>query len=40
MRHVGMRRVVGDGVDAGLRHDLARPVFLRHGCPIKLIDDP
>jgi hypothetical protein len=26
---------VGDGVDAGLRHDLARPVFLRHDDPSK-----
>jgi hypothetical protein len=34
--------VVGDGVDAGLRHDLARLVFLRHklSSRIKLIDDP
>jgi hypothetical protein len=31
--HVGVRRIVRDGVDAGLRHDLARLEFLRHGCP-------
>jgi hypothetical protein len=29
VRHVGMRRVAGDSVDAGLRDDFARPVFLR-----------
>ena len=28
--HVGMRRIAGDGVDAGFRHDLARLVSLRH----------
>jgi hypothetical protein len=40
VRHAGMRGIVGDGVDAGLRHDLARLVFLRHGGPpIKLIHD-
>jgi hypothetical protein len=39
MRHVGMSRIVGNRLDAGLRHDLARPVFLRHGWPRKLIDD-
>jgi hypothetical protein len=33
VRHVGVLRIVGDSVDAGLRHDLARPVFPRHGCP-------
>ena len=26
VRHVGMRRIVSDGVDAGLRNNLARPV--------------
>ena len=36
VRHVGMRRVVGDRVDAGLRHDFARLEFLRHGCPPNL----
>ena len=30
-RHSGMRRIVGDRVDAGLQHDLAGLVFLRHG---------
>src|SRR5690242_12273852 len=35
VRHVGVRRIVGDGVDAGLRHDLARPVFLRHDDPFQ-----
>jgi hypothetical protein len=29
VRHVGMCRVAGDSVDAGLRDDFARPVFLR-----------
>src|SRR2546428_12573387 len=33
VRHVGMRPIVGDGVDAGLRHDLAGLEFLRHGWP-------
>src|SRR2546423_2248317 len=33
VRHVGMRRIVGDGVDAGLRHDLSGLEFLRHGWP-------
>ena len=28
VRHVGMRRIMSDGVDAGLLHDLTRPVFL------------
>jgi hypothetical protein len=28
MRHVGVRRIVGNRVDAGLRHNLTRPVFL------------
>ena len=27
VRHVGVRRIVREGVDAGLRHDLARPVY-------------
>src|ERR1700756_3891726 len=35
MRHVGVRRVVGDGVDAGLRHDFARLVFLCQDDPSK-----
>ena len=30
VRHVGMRGIVGDRVDAGLRHDLAGLLFLRH----------
>src|ERR1700758_861225 len=39
MRHVGVRRIMGDGVDAGLRHDFTRFVLLRHGVlRIKLID--
>lgn len=33
VRHVGVRRIVGDGVDPGLRHDFARFVFLRHDGP-------
>src|SRR5215469_7763593 len=32
MRHVGVREIVGDGVDAGLWDDLAQLVFLRHSC--------
>jgi hypothetical protein len=40
VRHSGMRRIVGDHVDAGLRHDLAGLVFLRHVMlRIKLIND-
>jgi hypothetical protein len=41
VRHVGMRGIVGNCLDAGLRDDLARPEFLRHRCPPlgKLIDD-
>jgi hypothetical protein len=35
MRHVGVRGIVSDRVDAGLRHDLARPVFMRHDDPPK-----
>jgi len=31
MRHVGVRRIVRNRIDAGLRHDLAWLVFLRHG---------
>jgi hypothetical protein len=31
VRHSGMRRIMGDRVDAGLRHDLAKLVFLGHG---------
>ena len=27
VRHVGMRGIVGNHIDAGLRHDLARSVF-------------
>jgi hypothetical protein len=30
VRHVRMRGIVGDCVDAGLRDNLARPEFLRH----------
>jgi hypothetical protein len=33
VRHVHMRGIVGDRVDAGLRHNLARLEFLRHGWP-------
>jgi hypothetical protein len=34
VRHVDVRRIVGgDGVNTGLQHNSARPVFLRHGCP-------
>jgi hypothetical protein len=33
VRHVRMHGIVGNRVDAGLRHDLARPEFLRHGWP-------
>src|SRR5690242_7220289 len=35
VRHVRMRGIVGDRVDAGLRHDLARLEFLRHHAPPK-----
>jgi hypothetical protein len=35
VRHVGVCRIVGDRVDAGLRHDLARPVFLSHDDPLE-----
>jgi hypothetical protein len=31
VRHVGVREIVGDGVDAGLRYDLTGLVFLRDG---------
>src|SRR5262245_36228994 len=30
VRHVGVRRIMGDRVDAGLRHYFSRPVLLRH----------
>src|SRR5215510_9165403 len=33
VRHVGMPRIMGDRVDAGLRDDLAGLVFLSHSCP-------
>src|SRR5437899_6884988 len=33
VRHVGIRRVVGNRVNAGLRHDLPGLEFLRHGWP-------
>src|SRR5580693_3903698 len=33
VRHVGMRGIMRNGVDAGLRDDLAQPEFLRHGWP-------
>jgi hypothetical protein len=40
VRHVGMRGIVPDRVDAGLRHDFAGLVFLHHVLlRIKLIDD-
>jgi exodeoxyribonuclease III len=35
VRHVGVRGIVGDCVDSGLRHDIAGPEFLRHGWPPK-----
>jgi hypothetical protein len=41
VRHVGVHRIVLDDVNAGLRHDLARLVFLRHAVlQGKVIDDP
>ena len=41
VRHVGMRRIVCNRVDAGLRDDLAGFEFLCHGWPrCKVIDDP
>src|SRR5207248_10239404 len=33
VRHVGVCRIMSDGVDAGLRHDLSGLEFLRHGWP-------
>ena len=40
VRHVGMRGIVGNCLDAGLRDDLAWSEFLRHGVLQKtLIDD-
>jgi hypothetical protein len=35
VRHVGVRRIVRDCVDSGLRDDLTRPVFLCHDDPTK-----
>jgi hypothetical protein len=32
--HVGMHRIVRDPIDTGLRHDLARLLFLRHVVPL------
>jgi hypothetical protein len=36
VRHVGMRRIMCDRIDAGLRHDLARLEFLCHSYPPNL----
>jgi hypothetical protein len=35
VRHVGVRRIMGDRLAAGLRDDLARPVVLFHDNPAK-----
>jgi hypothetical protein len=40
VRHVGVRRIMRNRLDTGLRYDLAGLVFLGHGyAPIQTIDD-